>query len=162
MNKQTITIVTLLILTVLGCKSAPTDQAAVNIADATQPVSILRDYHGVDDAFCTVGVQVIDSAAALEESGSTQLCNLEADFDNEIIVVLALGEQPSGGYWTNITAMQIGETGGLYVQGIANRPAENGAVTLATTYPIHAAVISKIDITSVHPEIDSVVGQSYE
>jgi len=105
MNKQIILLAMLFALTLIGCEdgfkisnpfSSPEEAPAATI-DSTEPALILRDYHGNDAGFAVAGVTVIDSAEELEARGSTQLGQLGVDFENEMVVVFALGEQP--GWW---------------------------------------------------------------
>ena len=161
MNSRIVsTVCVLAALLVAGCQKNQTITSQATWAEPTQPVTILRDLHGNDTGFTQPGVFIIDSRKALEESGSVQLSELNINFDSEMAVVLALGEQNTTGYWARITGMQIGKSGALYVQGIANKPDNSAAATKSVTYPIDAVVVNKVSVPEVHPEIQSVVGQT--
>lgn len=123
----------------------------------TTAVAIAAHYRGNDAGFTQPGVFLINSQQELEKRGSTELINKSVDFENQTIVVLALGEQKSGGYWAHIDAVQnLGER--LYVQGFANQPAVDEMTTQQITHPYAAAVVPKI-FAVVQPEITSVRGQ---
>ena len=137
-----------------GCQStmAPTTQV-----EPTNALSVLRTHAGSDAAMPKPAEWIVNSQDELEAIGSGPLGQISVDFDNETVVVIALGEQPTAGYWvTFISASQHGST--LYVQGTANQPGPDQVVAQVMTYPYAAAVIPKIDATVLIPEIDSVIG----
>lgn len=149
----TVAALTMLSLVVLpGCKSQGSARPSTSTA-----ISILRHQTGSDAGFKLPGVVLVKNAQQLQNMGSTELSKLDVSFDKESLVVLALGEQKTGGYWARITGIQItGST--LWVQGIANRPAEGAVVTQAITYPYAVAVIAKSNADKVMSEIESTTG----
>ena len=75
------------------------------------------------------------------------------------MVVLALGERPTSGYWADIQGAQVsGDT--LYVQGVANRPAADAMTAQMITYPYAIALIDKTRVRVVRSEIRSVQGEA--
>ena len=127
--------------------------------DDTEAVAIHNHWQGSDPAFKTAGGVLIDSAAKLQETGSTELTNLNVNFDTQSIVVFSLGEQPTGGYWAWITGVQ--RSGGkLWVQATVNRPADGAATAQVMSYPVAAAVIDRQSgITQVYTDSNAVQGQ---
>jgi len=142
-----------MIMVVGGC------QGGMKMDSSTEPVPILAMHHGDDSGLSDQVVLLINSQAQLERTGSEELLNKGVDFDQASLVVLALGERPTGGHWARITGLQAGG-GTLYVQGIANRPDRSGAVTQVMSYPYCAVEVAKLADLSVNPEIKSVEGQS--
>ncbi len=100
-----------------------------------------------DSAALTLpGVRLIKSEEQLRALGSDELLAIAVDFDDSDLVVVSMGEQPTGGYWCDVTAVQqVGNT--LWVQATVNRPGEDEVVTQALTYPYCAAVIEKTAAT---------------
>lgn len=126
---------------------------------ATEFVPIVKQVSLNEPAIARPGVVLIQSEEQLKALNATELATVEIDFATQSLVVLSLGEQPTGGYWCRITGMQAGE-GILYVQGLANRPGPDDMVTQALTYPAAAAVIAKTDATATRLEIESVLGRA--
>jgi hypothetical protein len=95
----------------------------------------------------------------LDALGAQELSELEVDLDQYDLVLVALGQQPTGGYWVHITGLQrVGDV--IYVEGIANAPADDEAVTQAQTYPYAAAVIPKVNAAlALRSSIQSVQSQ---
>lgn len=149
-----------------GCETAgPSSSSELNsvsvpvAVDADLlPLPILRHSALNDSGLNELGVRLFNSRAELERHvpAASQLAEVEVDFATESLIVLSLGERPSGGYWTRITGVQYDrDADALYVQGIANQPGENAPVTLAMTWPSDAAVIPKVRAGTLHPEIES-------
>jgi len=128
-------------------------------ASEAEAVAIHNQWQGSDSAFKTAGSVLIDSAAKLQETGSTELTSLNVNFDTHSIVVFSLGEQPTGGYWAWITGVQRGG-GKLWVQATVNRPADGAATSQVLTYPVAAAVVDRQSgITQVYTDSNAVQGQ---
>ena len=65
------------------------------------------------------------------------------DFDRHDVIVLSLGEQPTGGYVADITALQrVGDT--VYVEAVASAPGPAAEVTQAVTHPFSAVIVDKL------------------
>ena len=70
------------------------------------------------------------------------------DFARHDVIVVSLGEQPTGGYVADITALQrVGDT--VYVEAVASAPGPAEEVTQAVTHPFSAVIVDKLpaDIT---------------
>lgn len=143
----------------VGCQSPPeTSKQAMDLRQV-QPLPILEQTRGQDPALSTDMIALIQSRQELEALGAEELSKLEVDFDQNDVVLVALGQQSTGGYWVHITGLQrVGDV--IYVEGIANAPAADEAVTQAQTYPYAAAVIPKTDAAlALRSSIQSVQGQ---
>ena len=139
--------------TTYGCKSG--SQAS----NPAQPLPIAATWNGSDSAFQESGHWLINSAAQLDATGSNNLVNLQVDFDSQSLIVLAMGERPTAGYWATITSAQQ-KGGKVYFQAVASRPAGDAMTGQVMTYPVAAAVIPKVEPRVVIPEIESVTGGS--
>jgi hypothetical protein len=123
---------------------------------STAPITIFDHVQDDDAGFREPAVELVNSREQLEALGSERLTNLEVDFARHSLVVLALGERPTGGWTAKITGVQ--ERGdALYIQGIAYQPAAGSSLMQALTYPVAAAVITKTNAGLIHPEIDDAV-----
>ncbi len=130
----------------VGCQSG--------IGGRTTPVPILHHSQADDAGFQHATVELINSWDELNAMGSTALNDIQVDFDSQSLVVLALGEQTTGGWFAQITGVQ--ERGSeLYVQGFAYPPSGDAVTTQAMSYPIAATIIPKSKATMIHPEIES-------
>jgi len=140
---------------ILGCQP----RGVVVITDRLpKAVEIIRKYHGSDPGFTEPMVLLVNSREELESFNSSHLINQAVDFDRESLLLLALGEKPTGGYWARITAVQR-QNNLLYMQGTANRPHRDQTVAQVLTYPYAAVVIKKVRSAQVRSEIDSVLGR---
>ena len=139
-----------------GCKSSSSTEVG-----STEPVSIISHAgSGNDPAFKQPAdpVILITTREQLDRTGSETLAKVEIDFNTQSLVVLALGEEPTAGYWARITGIQR-KGSELYVQGLANKPEGEAAAVL--TYPIDAVIVPRQDgITEISPEIEAVTGQT--
>lgn len=107
------------------------------LADA---VPILRHVTGNEPAFVTPQTLLIDSQSKLQALGASALAAMEVDFVKEALLVVSLGERPTGGYRVDVTGVRrLDRT--LILQITARRPGPNEGVTLAATHPFAAAVI---------------------
>lgn len=103
-------------------------------------VPILRQVTGNEPALTTPQTLLIDSRSKLEALGAPALTAMEVDFVKEGLLVVSLGERPTGGYRVEVTGVRRLERT-LILQITARRPGLNEGVTLAMTYPFAAAVI---------------------
>ena len=139
------------LLASVGCETTPKDESA-KAEPKTMP--ILRDLEGSDPALTAPDVVLINSTEELTHTGSTALANLNPDFATESMVLLALGERPTGGYHGEITSVRrTADT--LIVTGIAHRPGPDEMVVQVITYPFHAVMIPKTQNVRVQPRIES-------
>jgi hypothetical protein len=123
-----------------------------------QPVTIIKQITGSDAALKHPAVVLINDTAGLAATHSRELAKLAADFDTQSIILVAIGEQPTGGYWAHITGVQT-EAGNVYCQATVNRPGPAQAVTTALSYPYAAVVVPKVE-GALRAEIDSVQGKA--
>lgn len=141
--------------TLIGCK--PTGVIQLSGSDLPRPVQVLRHHSGSDPGFRDPVVLLINSDEELDSLGSYTLTG-KVDFRSESVIVLALGEKPTSGYWAQITSVQR-KGNVLFVQGTANRPREDQPVAQVLNYPYDAVVIKKIYSATVRSEIESVLGK---
>jgi hypothetical protein len=147
-------------LTAGGCESTPTaDDAHDDLARIpATPVAILEMVHGDISGVESMGVMLITSPEQLIMLNSATLAALNIDFNERSLVLLALGQQTTGGYWARITNItQYGDT--LVVDGLANRPEPGAIVPQVITTPYCVAVTPVIDAARVRQQITSVTGQ---
>ncbi|MFA9477260.1 protease complex subunit PrcB family protein [Phycisphaerales bacterium AB-hyl4] len=151
----------LMLALMVGCggNNDRTDIPGGEAFQGARAVPVVEQVHGNDSALDEPTIRLIQDRNALDELGVEELSNLEVNFSEYDVIVFALGEQPSGGYWAHISGVQqVGEV--LYVQGTANQPGEDQAATQALTYPFAAVVIPKTDAATTLSDIDSVRGES--
>jgi hypothetical protein len=144
---------------VAACQNEQQSRPLSDYADQSgERVRILSRQAGDDAALKTPGVWLITSDAELLKTGASSLAQVPVDFANQSLVVVALGERPTGGYWARITNLQRkGHT--LYVQGQANQPGDNDVTTQVISYPYEAVIIERQQgVTRVLSEIESLTG----
>lgn len=159
---STFKLMALLVLTasLFACESTTTaPKAGVPVNPTTTPVTILRKFSGNDEALKFPAVMIVKSQAELQGINAKSLMDAKVDFAKESLVVVALGDKPTGGYWADITGIQAAGPQ-LFVQGWANKPGKDAVVTQAVTYPFAAAVISKTTATTVRSDVQSVMGKT--
>lgn len=115
---------------------------------------------GEDAALPLATLQLIHSQRELDALRSENLRSLPVDFARQSLILLALGEQPTGGYWARIESAYI-QNGILYVQGTANAPGPDQMVTQTITYPYAVAILAKAQAREVVGDITSVYGQPH-
>ena len=142
-----------------GCETARTPGPAGESHQGARAVPVIEQVHGNDPSLDQPVVTLVQDRAALQRLGANALEGMDVNFSEYDVIVFALGEQPTGGYWAHITGVQqVGDV--LYVQGLANQPAEDQAVTQALTYPYAVAVIPKTTARIALSDIESVRGES--
>ncbi|MCC5831302.1 MAG: protease complex subunit PrcB family protein [Phycisphaeraceae bacterium] len=141
---------------VTGCPTRPTTPEPI-----PQPVRIgqqVTGERGGPERFTATLVHERD--AAVELLGSESVDALGIDFERQSLIVLAMGEMPSGGHWMRIRSAQY-DGSRLFVQFTVNSPGEDEMVTTVLTYPFAAAAIDRLPAdTILRPEADEVRGQS--
>lgn len=130
--------------------------------DTIEPVHVVEQLHGNDPALAEARLELIESPEGFDALGTDlALSPADVDFETQNVLVFALGEQPTGGYWVQITgAQRVDDT--LWVQIVANAPDDEQAVTQELTYPYAAAVIPRVDVARVAEDIEQVRGASPE
>lgn len=169
MVKWTVAVVALAGLGLGGCASkqepaarAPvakdrTSSRAVARTVAAEPVEVLQVVRGNNETLKRGGVTLVKDEAGLAKLGLDAIEGLSPNWAEEDVVVLAMGEQTTAGYWADIKGIQLdGDT--LFVQGVVNRPGE-GAQADVMTYPYAAAVIAETKATRAQGDYEEVVGQ---
>ncbi len=120
----------------------------------TQPVPILQSYAGNDASLPGPDVIVVNSAAQLPEG--SELAGQNIDFSRRSLVIVTLGERPTGGYGVRIHGVQR-HNNTLYVQGVETQPGSDAVVTQALTHPYAAVEVEKLPAgLIVQPEIEEV------
>lgn len=153
LTRGTLVLVMMAAALLAGCKQEP-----VAGMSGTAPVAVVRHIKG-DDLAGQKGADVllITSAAQLDALKSKTLSGEKIDFASQSLVVLALGEKPTAGFWARITGVQS-RGADLYVQGVVSSPAKDATVAQVVSYPFDAVVIAKAAAKAVHPEVQSAVG----
>ncbi|MFW6335823.1 MAG: protease complex subunit PrcB family protein [Phycisphaeraceae bacterium] len=149
-----------LVLPLAGCASP--SQSGTDGEDAgprvIEPVEIEQTMRADASTFQEPGAFLFKREAEFEAYRRGPLMELDVNWSDSDVVVVALGAQPTGGYWVHVTAAQRAGSR-LYVQAIASRPAAEDVVTQAITYPVSVAVVEKTPAGSVTPEVESVTGE---
>jgi hypothetical protein len=121
----------------------------------TRPVEILDRASGSDQNLAQPDWRLIKTEAELKKLGFSP--DGQIDFANQDMIILALGEQNTGGHQARITGVQqVGQT--LYAQARIQRPGENQAVTQQITYPYTAVIVPETNATRLSGSTES--GQS--
>ena len=137
-----------------GCKTS-SDSVGLPLAE---PVAILEDASGSSEALSTAATTLITNQADWEAGGFAEACPAPMDFAAHDVVVVAMGEQTSGGYWVHINAIQLVGSE-MYVQFTLNSPGEDEVAAAVMTYPFHAVAIPKTGATLVVADPTLVSGQ---
>jgi hypothetical protein len=122
-------------------------------ASAAEPVEILQQVRGDQSPLAQMGVRLVKTREQAADLGIDNIDGLAVDFDSQDLVILSLGEQPTGGFTAEITAIQlVGDE--LWVQGRVTQPGEEDMVTQALTSPFAAVVIRETPATRAFSEIE--------
>ena len=133
-----------------GCKG---DGSTDSGSDLAQPVTISERVNGNSAALKAIGTLHIETQADYDALGDADIFPGGLDFGQYDLVIVALGEQPTGGYSVNIESIQL--TGGeLAVTGKASAPGPDAVTTQALTYPYCAVSIPNTKADKVVPYID--------
>lgn len=137
------------------------DQSGTALPGDVAPLVIHQRFHGDQSGIRDAKAIIVNSREHLEEFGSDQLAAVPTDFSKRSLLVLSMGQRPTGGYWVWIDAVQrAGDK--LYVQGRVNRPGPDDMVAQVITFPFVAVEIDKqpMDLTVIE-EMVSVQGQTH-
>ncbi len=126
-----------------GCKSG-------SPAEPT-PVVIHEHKTGDDAALKTTGITLINSQEQLAALGSETLAQMQVDFAAHSIVLVTVGEQPTGGFAATVDGVQVGG-GKVYVQATVTTP--SGPATQALSHAYALAITDKVE-GEVEPEVTS-------
>ncbi|MGB0766951.1 MAG: protease complex subunit PrcB family protein [Phycisphaeraceae bacterium] len=137
-----------------GCQSGSSDdEPEAKKTFLAEPVAIVEKVDGDSPALKTISWTHVQTQGEYADLGDPNIFPGEIDFDTYDLVVVALGEQPTGGYAITIESLQL--TGGeLAISGKVTTPAPDAAVTQALTYPYSAALIANTQASSVVPYIE--------
>jgi len=137
-----------------GCKSNGGDAVSDDAATMplAEPVEVVGQQGGSSSALDSIGAMLIRTQAEYDALGDAEIYP-DVNFDENDLVIVTLGEQPTGGYAVEISGVQqVGDE--LAVSGTATTPAADAVVTQALTYPYDAVVIPNTDAKTVVPYID--------
>ena len=138
-----------------GCQ---TTTAPVGPSETAFGMTVYQQLAG-DDLNTDDAAMLINSREDLDMLQHEELAGLEVDFDLQSVVVVALGECPTTGWWIRIDSAHV-DIDKLYVQGVANEPDETQIVGQTLTYPYAAAVIDRVENVHLIPEFESVQGKA--
>ncbi|MFI4859056.1 MAG: protease complex subunit PrcB family protein [Phycisphaerales bacterium JB063] len=142
----------------VGCKSDG-DSASSGHFHLAEPVELLDGVAGSSAALPNAGTYLITNQGQWERGGFAEACPAPMDFDAHDVVVVALGEKPSAGYWVHIDAIQqVGSE--LAVQFTANTPADDEVVATVVTYPYYAVAVPKTGASLAVADPSHVTGQA--
>ena len=123
-----------------------------------EPVRIVEQAAGNDSALGDPMVQLVSNQAQLDALGADIPLAGDIDFEQHDLIVAALGQQNTAGYWVKITSAQrVGDT--LYVEGVANAPAEDEMAAQQITHPYAAAIVPKTGARIALSDLQSVQGR---
>lgn len=145
----------------IGCSgkksgsSADTSDSAPRLADSVQIIGkVSGDQLTIRDHY--FGTLNVGAFADLGLGSMFAAQGINVDFNRHSVILLSLGEQRTGGFAADITALQRkGDT--LYVQGTAVAPGPDTSTTQQLTFPFCAVAVPKLpdgiqvlsDITSI-------------
>ena len=135
-------------LALVGCKGGGSA-----ISDSAQPVVIVERVTGDSDALKELGTLHITTQEKYDALGDKEVFPGGVDFDAYDLVIVALGQRPTGGYSVDIESIQFKGTE-LLVNGKATAPAPDAATTQSITHPYCAVLIPNTPADSVVPYID--------
>lgn len=141
-------------LLLAGCGGDPEpvtpDTPEVTLA---QPVKMVESVNGNSTALKMIGPMLIKTQAEYDALGDANIYPGGVDFDQHDLVIVALGEQNTGGFSIDITSIQrVGSE--LAVNGKATRPGPDDIVTQAITYPYDAVIIPNTGASTAVAYID--------
>lgn len=122
-------------------------------SDLAQPVMILERVNGDSAALKTIGAMHIETKQQYDALADANIFPGGIDFDANDLVIVALGEQATGGFAVNIESVQL-QSGELAVSGKASAPGADALTTQALSYPYSAVLIPNTAADKVVPYID--------
>src|SRR5690554_3957792 len=131
MRMLIVTFLPLVSVFLVACESSPT------MSSSSRPVAILKEHRGSDAGLAGPEALVVRSREQLAALGSTELINQTIDFSNRSLILVTLGEKPTGGYAVRLHSAQL-KGDNLYVQGVAVEPGPDAMTTQALTHPYAA------------------------
>ena len=140
----------------VGCGSSGSGTVASDdavVIGLAQPVIVLERFNGSSPALPTIGKMHIQTQAQYDALGDESIFPGGIDFDQNDLVIVSLGERPTGGYAIEIDSVQL-QGGELAVTGKASTPGPDANTTQALTYPYSAVLIANTPANSVVTYID--------
>ncbi|QDU72933.1 protease complex subunit PrcB family protein [Mucisphaera calidilacus] len=122
------------------------------------PVGILETVTGDHEVFASPGLMLVNDASDVDGYDATPLAGLNVDFSSHSVIVLALGQQATGGYWATIDAIQY-EGDELVVQAKVNQPDPGQMVSQVISHPFAAVVVPKVENVTLLSDIEGLSGQ---
>ncbi len=133
----------------IGCKGS----GSAGGGEQAQPVVIVERVTGDSAALKELGTMHITTQKKYDALGDKFIFPGEIDFFQYDLVIVALGEQATGGYSIDIESIQF-EGNELLVNGKVTTPAADAVTTQAVTYPYCAVLIPNTPADIVVPFID--------
>ncbi len=163
-NHYRLVLLVSLTVALMGCAQPKSDgDNDMAVADPAMDAAVMQDVRAVPILGKIAGNQLPISMYSLVQLNEQEFNEFDLardgfrpNFDKHSVILLSLGEQPTGGYAADIEAIQLIEDE-LYVQAVASAPKSGESVTQQLTYPFSAVIVSKLpedltlrsDITSV-------------
>jgi len=122
-----------------GCDSSQ----SVVIENPAEPVEIVDRGYGDDSALIFADAFLLKNERQVKATGAESLAAINVDYKANALVVVALGQKPTGGFGAEIDSVQV-EGGTLVVNVYTSTPPEGSVVTQALTYPYVYAVIPDV------------------
>ncbi len=160
-NLKTLTLFTALSTAALmlgGCNSSAKSDSHADPGSIAAPtsVAVISHQHGQQSAVAAPTLRHITSAEQFKALGLADA--KPANFKTQDMILVGLGEQPTGGYWVHITQVfRVGDE--IVVQATVNRPGEGDMTTQALTQPYCIATTAKLGKVTLSSDFTSVAGQ---
>lgn len=127
---------------------ATTKGSAVNQPSGAQPRSLAYGYHsGLTDPSQVVVRDAEAFDALWKRNNATRIPapeKPEVDFEKEMVLFVALGQRPTGGYGVRIEKTHE-EGDKLVVEAVETKPAEGALVPMALSSPYDLAAVPRFD-----------------
>lgn len=122
-----------------GCDSSQ----SVVIENPAEPIEIVDSGYGSDPSLLFADAFLLKNERQVKATGSESLAAMDVDYKANALVVVALGQKPTGGYGAAIDSVQL-EGGTLVVNVDIDTPGEDAAASEALTFPYAYAVIPDV------------------
>lgn len=143
-----------------GCKTGDSGGSGNGgVLELAKSVEIMERVSGSSEALPTAGTFLVTSQAQWDAGGFAEACPAPMDFGAHDVVVVAMGEKPSAGFWVHIDAIQqVGSE--LVVQFTHNSPGQDEVVAAVVTYPYYAVAVPKTGATLAIADPSHVQGEA--
>lgn len=126
-------------LALTGCNGA----SNVVIENPAEPVAVIDRGFGNDASLMFADAMLLKNERQAKATGAESVVGIDLDYKANALLVVALGEKPTGGYGTIIDSVQL-EGGSLVVNVYTYQPVEGSATTEALSYPYAYAIIPDV------------------